>query len=162
MNSICSQMYEEATQERKRILEDYVTDEYISRRLTADEIVKIRDIIATAAESKGLDELEKALKIPKDYLVEAFKIPAEVAANWNIDGIPDCIKKMIVCAVVPEHIDAGRCHTCQGCGEFFFTTDPKEVMCEVCKHDIGEWLLDNYIAFKLRQTEAETESEDEF
>ncbi len=160
MNSIISQMYEEAPQERKKMLEDYVTDEYISRRLTADEIVKIRDIIAAAAGSKGLDDLAKALEMPEDYLVEVFKIPAEVSANMNVNGVPEHVKKLIVCAVVPELIDEGRCHTCQGCGEFFFSENPREVMCPECRHNIGDWLLSHYVSFKLLDFEAETEAED--
>ena len=145
MNSIISQMYEEAPQERKKMLEDYFTDEYISRRLTADEIVKIRDIIAAAAGSKGLDDLAKALEMPEDYLVEVFKIPAEVSANMNVNGVPEHVKKLIVCAVVPELIDEGRCHTCQGCGEFFFSTNVKEFMCDDCKANIAKWQFDQYL-----------------
>ena len=153
-------MYEEASQDRQMMLADYVTDEYISCRLTVDEIVKMRDMIAAAAVSQRLDDLAKALEMPEDYLVEVFKIPAEVSANMNVNGVPEHVKKLIVCAVVPELIDEGRCHTCQGCGEFFFSENPREVMCPECRHNIGDWLLSHYVSFKLLDFEAETEAED--
>lgn len=149
MNSIITRMYEEALQERQKMLADYVADEYISRRLTVDELVKMRDMIAAAAVSQSLDDLAKALEMPEDYLVETFEIPAEVAEDWHDNGVPDCIKKMIVCAVVPEHIDTGRCHTCQECGEFFFSSDPKEVMCEDCRREIGGEALDRYVFMRM-------------
>ena len=148
MLSIIAQMYEEASQDRQKMLADYVTDEYISCRLTVDEIVKMRDMIAAAAVSQRLDDLAKALEMPEDYLFETFEIPVEVAGDWHDNGVPDCIKKMIVCAVVPEHIDTGRCHTCQECGEFFFSSDPKEVTCRDCKHDLAEWFFDRYLLFR--------------
>ncbi len=151
MLSIIAQMYEEASQDRQMMLADYVTDEYISCRLTVDEIVKMRDMIAAAAVSQRLDDLAKALEMPEEYLFETFEIPAEMAENWKVGGVPDCIKKMIVCAVVPEHIDTGRCHTCQECGEFFFSSDPKEVMCEDCRREIGGEALDRYVFMRMHK-----------
>ena len=148
MLSIIAQMYEEASRDRQKMLADYVTDEYISCRLTVDEIVKMRDMIAAAAVSQSLYDLAKALEMPEDYLFETFEIPVEVAGDWHDNGVPDCIKKMIVCAVVPEHIDTGRCHTCQECGEFFFSSNSKEVTCKDCKRDLAEWFFDQYLLFR--------------
>ena len=151
MLSIIAQMYEEAAQDRQKMLADYVTDEYISCRLTVDEIVKMRDMIAAAAVSQRLDDLAKALEMPEAYLFEMFEIPVEVAGDWHDNGVPDCIKKMIVCAVVPEHIDTGRCHTCQECGEFFFSSNSKEVMCEDCRREIGGEALARYVFMRMHK-----------
>ena len=164
MNSTFNELWAEAHEDREEMLALYDTLEYLPRLLTKAEIILVRDLIEAAASTKNFAEFCDAIEMTADEIAEEFEIPAEVIADWEANGIPEYAKKMIACSLVSAHIEDGRCHTCQGCGEFFFSEDPREVMCDVCKHNAGKWLLDHYAAYKLYQakTETEVELEDEF
>ena len=148
MNSTFNELWAEAHEDREEMLALYDTLEYLPRLLTKAEIVLVRDLIEVAAPTKTFAEFCDALQMTADEIAEEFEIPAEVIADWNINGIPEYTKKLIACSVVSARIEDGRCHTCQGCGEFFFSEDPREVMCEDCKRDLAEWFFDRYLLFR--------------
>ena len=148
MNSTFNELWAEAHEDREEMLAFYDTLEYLPRLLTKAEIVLVRDLIEVAAPTKTFAEFCDALKMTADEIAEEFEIPAEVIADWEANGIPEYAKKMIACSVVSARIEDGRCHTCQGCGEFFFSEDPREVMCEDCKCDLAEWFFDQYLLFR--------------
>ena len=148
MNSTFNELWAEAHEDREEMLALYDTLEYLPRLLTKAEIILVRDLIEAAAPTKTFAEFCSAIGMTADEIAEEFEIPAEVIADWEANGIPEYAKKMIACSVVSARIEDGRCHTCQGCGEFFFSTDPKEVMCEDCKREMATEMLDRYVLLK--------------
>jgi hypothetical protein len=149
MNSTFNELWAEAHEDREEMLALYDTLEYLPRLLTQAEIILVRDLIEAAAPTKSFADFCSAIEMTADEIAEKFEIPAEVIDNWDINGIPEFMKKMIACSVVSARIEDGRCHTCQGCGEFFFATDPKEVMCKDCRREIGAEALDRYVLLKM-------------
>ena len=145
MNSTFNELWAEAHEDREEMLALYDTLEYLPRLLTKAEIILVRDLIEAAASTKNFAEFCDAIEMTADEIAEEFEIPAEVIADWEANGIPEYAKKMIACSVVSARIEDGRCHTCQGCGEFFFSEDPREVMCEDCRINIGKWQLKQYL-----------------
>lgn len=141
-------MWADAPKDRDEMLALYDTLDYLPRLLTQAEIILVRDLIEAAATAKNFAEFCAAVKMAPCEIAKKFEIPAEVIADWEVNGIPDYVKKIIACSIVSARIEDGRCHTCQGCGEFFFAADSKEVMCEDCKRDMAEWLLERYIMLK--------------
>lgn len=136
-NVIFNELWSEANEDRDEMLELYDTLDYLPRLLTKAEIILVRDLIESAAPTKTFAEFCIAIKMTADEIAEEFEIPADVISDWNVNGIPDYVKKMIACSVVSARIEDGRCHTCQECGEFFFTTDQREVICEDCRTNIA-------------------------
>lgn len=143
------EMWADAHEDREEMLALYDTLEYLPRLLTKAEIILVRDLIEAAASTKNFAEFSDAIEMTADEIAEEFEIPAEVIADWEANGIPEYAKKMIACSVVSVRIEDGRCHTCQGCAEFFFTTDSKEVMCEECRREIGVEALNRYLLLKM-------------
>ena len=148
-NSMFNELWAEAHEDREEMLALYDTLEYLPRLLTQAEIILVRDLIEAATPTQSFAQFCTAVKMTAEEIAEEFEIPTEVIADWDINGIPDYAKKMIACSVVSARIEDGRCHTCQGCGEFFFSADPKEVMCEDCKRDMAAEMLDRYVLLKL-------------
>lgn len=151
MNSTFNEIWAEAHEDREEMLALYDTLEYLPRLLTKAEIILVRDLIEAVASTKNFAEFCDAIEMTADEIAEEFEIPAEVIADWEANGIPEYAKKMIACSVVSARIEDGRCHTCQGCGEFFFTADPKEVMCEECKQEIAAEMLDRYVLLLMHE-----------
>jgi hypothetical protein len=151
MNSTFNELWAEAHEDREEMLALYDTLEYLPRLLTKAEIILVRDLIEAAASTKNFAEFCDAIEMTADEIAEEFEIPAEVIADWEANGIPEYAKKMIACSVVSARIEDGRCHTCQGCGEFFFTTEPLEVMCEECKQEIAAEMLDRYVLLRMHE-----------
>lgn len=143
--STFTEMWAEAHEDREEMLALYDTLDYLPRLLTKAEIILVRNLIEAAAPTETFEEFLYAIDKTADEIAEEFEIPAEVVADWGINGIPEYMKKMIACSVVSARIEDGRCHTCQGCGEFFFSEDPREVMCEDCRINIGKWQLKQYL-----------------
>ena len=151
MNSTFNELWAEAHEDREEMLALYDTLEYLPRLLTKAEIILVRDLIEAAASTKNFAEFCDAIEMTADEIAEEFEIPAEVIADWEANGIPEYAKKMIACSVVSARIEDGRCHTCQGCGEFFFVTDPREVMCEECKREMAAEMLDRYVLLRMHE-----------
>ena len=152
-NSMFNELWAEALEDREEMLAFYDTLEYLPRLLTQAEIILVQDLIEAATPTQSFAQFCTAVKMTAEEIAEEFEIPTEVIADWDINGIPDYAKKMIACSIVSARIEDGRCHTCQGCGEFFFSADPKEVMCEECKRDMAEWLLKQYVTLKTHSFE---------
>ena len=148
MNSTFNEMWAEAHEDRAEMLALYDTLEYLPRLLTQAEIILVRDLIEVAAPTKTFDDFLAAIGKTVDEIVEEFEIPTDVISDWNVNGIPEYMRKMIACSVVSARIEDGRCHTCQGCGEFFFTAAPKEVMCEDCRINIAKWQFEQYLLLR--------------
>lgn len=148
MNSTFNEMWAEVHEDRAEMLALYDTLEYLPRLLTQAEIILVRDLIEVAAPTKTFDDFLAAIGKTVDEIVEEFEIPTDVISDWNVNGIPEYMRKMIACSVVSARIEDGRCHTCQGCGEFFFTAAPKEVMCEDCRINIAKWQFEQYLLLR--------------
>ena len=144
-----NEMWGDANEVRKEMLALYDALDYLPRLLTKAEIVLVRDLIEATAPTRTFAEFCSAVKMTAEEISEEFEIPADVISGWFVNGIPEYMRKMITCSIVSARIEDGRCHTCQGCGEFFFTTDPKEAMCEECKRDMAAEMLDRYVLLKL-------------
>ena len=149
MNSTFNELWAEAHEDRGEMLAVYETLEYLPRLLSKAEIILVRDLIEAAAPTKTFAEFCSAIGMTTDEVAEEFEIPADVISDWSVNGIPEYAKKMIACSVASAHIEDGRCHTCQGCGEFFFTANPREVMCEECKREMAAEMLDRYVLLKM-------------
>lgn len=149
MNSTFNELWAEAHEDREEMLALYDTLEYLPRLLTKVEIILVRDLIEAAAPTKTFAEFCSAIGMTTDEVAEKFEIPVEVTLDWEANGIPEYMRKMIACSVVSARIEDGRCHTCQGCGEFFFTASPREVMCEECKREMAAEMLDRYVLLKM-------------
>ena len=143
-----NEMWGDANEVREEMLALYDTLDYLPRLLTKAEIVLVRDLIEATAPTTTFAGFCSAIEMSADEIAEEFKIPADVILDWSVNGIPDYAKKMIACSLASARIEGGRCHTCQGCGEFFFSTDPKEVMCEECKREMATEMLDRYVLLK--------------
>ena len=143
-----NEMWGDANEVREEMLALYDTLDYLPRLLTKAEIVLVRDLIEATAPTLTFAEFCSAVKMTVEEIAEEFEIPADVILGWCVNGIPDYAKKMLACSIVSARIEDGRCHTCQGCGEFFFSTDPKEVMCEECKREMATEMLDRYVLLK--------------
>lgn len=139
------EMWDEAHEDRDEMLALYDTLDYLPRLLTKAEIILVRDLIEVSEPTKTFAEFCTALKMTADEIADVFDIPAEVIIHWEVNGIPEYMRKMIACSVVSARIEDGRCHTCQGCGEFFFSQNPGEVMCEDCKINLGKWQFKQYL-----------------
>jgi hypothetical protein len=161
MNSTFNELWAEAQEDREEMLALYDTLEYLPRLLTKVEIILVRDLIEAAAPTKTFAEFCSAIGMTTDEVAEKFEIPAEVTLDWEANGIPEYMRKMIACSVASARIEDGRCHTCQGCGEIYVTDDPREVMCPECRHNIGEWLLSQYVSMKMLNAEIEAEEEED-
>lgn len=147
-NSMFNELWAEAHENREEMLALYDTLEYLPRLLTQAEIILVRDLIEAATPTQSFAQFCTAVKMTAEEIAEEFEIPTEVIADWDINGIPDYAKKMIACSAVSARIEDGRCHTCQGCGEFFFSADPKEVMCEDCRANIAKWQFEQYLSLR--------------
>ena len=143
-----NEMWGDANEVREEMLALYDTLDYLPRLLTKAEIVLVRDLIEATAPTQTFAEFCSAVKMTVEEIAEEFELPADVISSWCVNGIPDYAKKMLACSIVSARIEDGRCHTCQGCGEFFFSTDPKEVMCEECKREMATEMLDRYVLLK--------------
>ena len=144
------EMWDEVHENREKMLQIYIEDEYLSRVLSKAEIILIRNLLEEVVPTQNIEEFCAALHVTAEDLEEMLGVPTSVIMDWKANGIPDHTKKMITYIIATGRIEDGRCHTCQGCGEFFFTTDSKEVMCEDCHREIGAEALDRYVLHKLR------------
>ena len=149
MNSVINQFWKTLSEDRFMVLLDCVTNEYASRHLTMDETSLALDMTRAAAISRTFDELSEALKVSPAQITEMLEFPVEVISEWEINGLPEYLKKMITTAIIAHQIDNSRVHTCHRCKQTFVSKDSKEIMCENCKYKMSVGILDRYVQFRI-------------
>lgn len=149
MYSLINLFWKDPWQDSILMFLDCMSNENISRSLSGEEISMALDFARAAVASKTFTELGKALKVSSDRIAEMLEIPADVIADWNVNGLPEYLKKMITVAIISRHIDNSRVHTCHKCGKTFVSRDSKEIMCENCKYKMSAGILDRYIQFRI-------------
>lgn len=142
------QMWDDRHGDREVILEEYMTDEYLSRLFTKEELSYIRNTIEASARAQTFDDFCDAIQISGDSIAEEFEIPHTEIDKWRAGEFPSYIKPMIAFFAITNELEYRRTRTCQACGSFFFTADDKEPCCEYCRRDLANSFFDYYLALR--------------
>ncbi|MBE6608144.1 MAG: hypothetical protein E7633_06295 [Ruminococcaceae bacterium] len=115
-------------------------DEVVKASLTSAEL-NILFAVARALKNTNTfaDFLRVCIGIKENTLMAHYGVSLEQIRRWKHDGIDDCTKQLLACAILSDYLMAMRYHICDCCGKVYFSADRVSGQCKDCELDsIGE------------------------